>query len=42
MRFQKNPVSCGRHITGRNVAGKPVSCGWLYFPITRHNVIVVH
>ena len=42
MRFQKNPRSCGRHITDRNVAGKPVSCGWLYLPITRRTVIVVN
>lgn len=42
MRFQKNLGLCGRHIAGRNVVGKPVSCGWLYLPITRCTVIVVH
>ena len=40
--FQKNPRSCGKHFADRNVAGKPVSCGWLYLPITRCTVIVVH
>ena len=40
--FQKNPRLCGKHFADRNVAGKPVSCGWLYLPITRCTVIVVH
>ena len=42
MRFQKNPRSCGRHIAGRNVAGKPVSCGSLYLPVKRRTAIVAH